>query len=112
MSNLLPCPFCGSEDIRLHDAGFCLCNKCDSFGPLGGNEAWNSRAPLLGSTTQQAAAAVLAAQEAKGLSKYGTTLDDAGLSEIEIAEHAQQEAADLLMYLTARVELMKKGAKP
>ncbi|MBB6053317.1 putative nucleic acid-binding protein [Armatimonas rosea] len=101
-----------------------MCASCGTTGPgdslTGGGTthdtqeeaiaAWNKRHTPAPSNTQQAAAAVLAAQEAKGLSKYGTTLDTAGLSLLEIAEHYQQEAADALMYATAMVELMKKEA--
>jgi hypothetical protein len=49
----------------------------------------------------EAAVAVLEAQERKGLSRYGTTLEDANLPALEILTHAREEAADSLMYLTA-----------
>jgi hypothetical protein len=112
VNNLLPCPFCGGTELSLHRASFYACLKCGAFGPDRGKGAWNRRYTPSPSNTQQAAAAVLAAQEAKGLAKYGTTLDTAGLSLLEIATHYQQEAADALMYATAMVELMKKEAKP
>lgn len=60
------------------------------------------------STTQQSAAAVLAAQEAKGLVKYGTTLDTANLSALDLARHYQEEAADALMYATALVKKLEE----
>ena len=47
------------------------------------------------------AIATIRAQEEKGRSKYGTDLDNADLSVLEVVEHAVQEAADLLMYLSA-----------
>lgn len=44
---------------------------------------------------------ILRAQEAKGREKYRTDLDGAGLSAAQLLTHATEEAADLLMYLTA-----------
>lgn len=55
---LKPCPFCGSEDIKIMDAGGfeSWCNRCKASGPLIGAdglplvteqavyEAWNKRA--------------------------------------------------------------------
>lgn len=38
-------------------------------------------------------------QHQKGLRKYGKTVDDASLSTIEWINHAQEEAADLMVYL-------------
>jgi hypothetical protein len=38
-------------------------------------------------------------QEAKGLSKYGQTVDYAKLTDTEWIRHAQEEIVDLLVYL-------------
>jgi hypothetical protein len=38
-------------------------------------------------------------QEAKGLTKYGQTVDDAKLTDAEWIRHAQEEIVDLLVYL-------------
>lgn len=47
------------------------------------------------------AVAVLEAQTAKGVRKYGGTLDQTRPSGPELVDHAIQEAADLLLYLVA-----------
>lgn len=56
MSDLRPCPFCGSDDLRI-DGGFVRCNNCECDGPYheemdesdedsieGIAEKWNTRA--------------------------------------------------------------------
>ena len=53
------------------------------------------------SKTLRTAVGTLRAQEAKGRGKYGTDLDGAGLDALQLLTHATEEAADLLMYLTA-----------
>lgn len=53
------------------------------------------------SETLRAALGTLRQQEAKGRGKYGTDLDGAGLTAAQLLTHATEEAADLLMYLTA-----------
>lgn len=53
------------------------------------------------SGTLRAVVGTLRAQEAKGRSKYGADLDGAGLDALQLLTHATEEAADLLMYLTA-----------
>lgn len=42
-------------------------------------------------------------QEQKGLSKYGGTLD-AEFSELDVLQHAYEEALDLCMYLAKTIE--------
>lgn len=44
-------------------------------------------------------------REVKGLHTYGTTLDTAGLSELELLNHALEESLDLSMYLKALIKL-------
>ena len=56
------------------------------------------------------AIATIRAQEEKGRSRYGTDLDDADLTGVEIVEHAVQEAADMLMYLTALKKYLEEIA--
>lgn len=53
------------------------------------------------SGTLRTAVGTMRAQEAKGRSKYGADLDGAGLDALQLLTHATEEAADLLMYLTA-----------
>ena len=48
-------------------------------------------------------------QEQKGLSKYGGTLD-ADLSELEVLQHAYEEALDLCMYLAKTIQIKRKQA--
>ena len=55
---------------------------------------------LTDSGTLTRAHATLRAQEAKGRAKYGTDLDGANLTVKQSLQHATEEAADLLMYLT------------
>lgn len=44
-------------------------------------------------------------QEAKGLKKYGTTLD-ANFTSIETLQHAYEEALDLCMYLKKTIDVI------
>lgn len=53
-NNLLPCPFCGGDGVRIHanDPGttaWVICDNCDADGPVARSEAvaitaWNTRA--------------------------------------------------------------------
>jgi hypothetical protein len=60
------------------------------------------------SLTLLCALEALQQQEAKGFYKYGTVLDTAKLSPLELALHLQQEAADALMYATALVRVIQE----
>lgn len=42
---------------------------------------------------------IIERQQIKGYQKYGVTVDNAGLDVTQWIEHAQQEIADLLIYL-------------
>lgn len=44
-----------------------------------------------------------------GKHKYGVTLDEAPLSELEILEHAKLEAMDLIRYIEVRQRQIEKG---
>lgn len=57
-------------------------------------------------TNTDACKAVIDAQAAKGLSKYGVALDRADVTLSDLAEHGAQEAADLLAYM---VELKRRA---
>lgn len=46
-----------------------------------------------------------------GFRKYGVTLDEAPLSELEILEHAKLEAMDLIRYIEVRQRQIEKGMK-
>ena len=48
-------------------------------------------------------------QEMKGLSKYGGTLD-AEFSELQVLQHAYEEALDLCMYLAKTIQIKRKQA--
>ena len=50
------------------------------------------------SKTLATAQALLKARELKGLSEYGKTLDRWDLTDLELVNHAIEEAADQLMY--------------
>ena len=45
MSELKPCPFCGSksEELEFIESVHCLNRGCHSIGPNGAIEAWNHR---------------------------------------------------------------------
>lgn len=49
----------------------------------------------------QKAIDVLRCQQQKGVERYGQTIEQSGLTRTEILDHAIEEAADLLIYLTA-----------
>ena len=45
-----------------------------------------------------------------GLKKYGVSLDKAGLTSLELLQHAKEEALDLAEYLQALIDLERKPA--
>lgn len=53
MSDLLPCPFCGGENVSLSESGlWVMCDNCEGDGPTAASglcktprEGWNRRAP-------------------------------------------------------------------
>lgn len=57
----------------------------------------------------QNAAAFIVGRAVVGRLKYGHTLADADLSSAELVQHAREEAADLLIYLTALKETIAKS---
>lgn len=56
------------------------------------------------------AAAFIRDRAVMGREKYGVTLSDANLSPAELVQHAREEAADLLVYLTALQASMARPA--
>ena len=51
-------------------------------------------------------------QRKKGIAKYGQGVEDAELSPVEWIRHAQEEAADLMVYLEKiKIELEKGKSK-
>ena len=48
-------------------------------------------------------------QEMKGIRKYGGTLDS-DLSELQVLQHAYEEALDLCMYLAKTIKIKRKQA--
>ncbi len=53
MSEILPCPFCGSNDVEVKDGeSYVTCNQCETYGPYAGRvgdhkaadfvELWNA----------------------------------------------------------------------
>jgi hypothetical protein len=59
-------------------------------------------------SVQDRVIAIIQAQQEKGLSKYGVTVDDANLPTAEWIRHAQEELVDCLVYL----EKLKCRIKP
>lgn len=53
------------------------------------------------------ATVVMVQQRAKGIAKYGVTIEDSGLSVEELVRHAQEEAADASVYLAHAVRVLK-----
>lgn len=58
----------------------------------------------------RSAAEFITGRAIMGREKYGHTLADAALSPAALVRHAREEAADLLVYLTALQETMAKPA--
>ena len=56
----------------------------------------------------RSAAEFITTRAVMGVEKYGHTLSDANLSPVELVQHAREEAADLLVYLTALQASMAK----
>lgn len=56
----------------------------------------------------RSAAEFITSRAIMGVEKYGHTLADAGLSPAALVRHAREEAADLLVYLTALEASMVK----
>ena len=55
---------------------------------------------------------IIDAQREKGIAKYGQGVEDAKLSPIEWIRHAQEEVADLMIYLEKiKIELEKGDLK-
>lgn len=50
-------------------------------------------------TVQDRIIAIIQKQQAKGLTKYGVTVDDADLPTLQWIQHAQEELVDCLVYL-------------
>ena len=50
-------------------------------------------------TVQDRVKQIIDDQQAKGLQKYGTTVEDADLPTVEWIRHAQEELVDCLIYL-------------
>lgn len=56
--------------------------------------------------------AIIDGQRKKGFAKYGQGVEDAKLSPVEWIRHAQEEAADLMIYLEKiKIELEKGNLK-
>ena len=50
-------------------------------------------------TIKEKVKSIIDAQQEKGFNKYGVYVDDANLTATEWAEHAQEELADMMVYL-------------
>jgi len=57
-------------------------------------------------TTTEKLCAELKQRREMGLKKYGTTLDDAGLSHRDLLQHAKEEALDLAEYLQTQIDMI------
>lgn len=62
-------------------------------------------------TTTDKLCAELQQRRNMGKAKYGTTLDDAGLSHRELLQHAKEEALDLAEYLQTQIDMIDRGDK-
>lgn len=62
----------------------------------------------IGGKAIHAGISMMLAQRAKGLEKYGVAIEDAGLSADELCEHAQQEMADGLVYVSELRQQIKR----
>ncbi len=51
-------------------------------------------------------------REVRGLHTYGTTLDNAGLSEEQLSQHLYEEILDAAMYLKALIKLKQNEHNP
>jgi len=51
---------------------------------------------------------VLDQQRNKGIEKYGVSVDNADLTDVEWAKHAREEVADLMVYLTKLIQKLEK----
>lgn len=60
---------------------------------------------MTNTTAQDRVIAIIKAQQVKGFNKYGKTVEDANLSDLEWIQHTQEELADAMIYLE-----MLKGA--
>lgn len=56
----------------------------------------------------EAAAQFIRSRADVGLTKYGTTLQGAGLSAAELLQHLREELADALVYLTGLQDMMRR----
>lgn len=50
-------------------------------------------------TIKEKIKSIIDAQQEKGFNKYGVYVDDANLTATEWVEHAQEELADMMVYL-------------
>jgi len=50
-------------------------------------------------TIKEKVKSIIDAQQEKGFNKYGVYVDDANLTATEWVEHAQEELADMMVYL-------------
>jgi hypothetical protein len=50
-------------------------------------------------TIKEKVKSIIDAQQEKGFNKYGVYVDDANLTTTEWVEHAQEELADMMVYL-------------
>lgn len=50
-------------------------------------------------TVKEKVKSIIDAQQEKGFNKYGVYVDDANLTATEWVEHAQEELADMMVYL-------------
>jgi Lar family restriction alleviation protein len=118
-TELMPCPFCGNENIQMqygHGVHWASCWDCNSDGPQNEKkqfaiELWNERrSPITGNATGTEArvCADIAARQQVGIKKYGTTVEANPLPSLEWARHAYQESLDMPIYLKRLIEELEK----
>lgn len=76
-------------------------NEIKKLSSLNENRSQNSiKLDTDSNKTLNIAKEILDSRQEKGIKTYGTTLDEANLSDKELLNHAVEEVADLFLYLT------------
>lgn len=84
---MLPCPWCGSEDVDIQDGVYCIvCNECQAEGPSGDDDA-----------------------EGAWLWNQGPYTDRHEVHAAALKAHAERLKAEAAKHLAKAEELLKKA---